>query len=87
MEVDQKDGDGQNANLEIERRRPKSSNGLVSGKSRHPKSMWRDQSLIPRELDKASGTIFDVIMPWVKEQELVEEKKKSENKQRAKSGD
>ena len=49
--------------------------------------MWRDTSLVPRELDKQSGTIFDVIMPWVKDQELEEEKKRSENKARAKSGD
>lgn len=48
--------------------------------------MWRDTSLVPREVDKASGTIFDVIMPWVKEQELEEEKKKNDlKKERAKS--
>ena len=49
--------------------------------------MWRDLSLVPRELEKQSGTIFDVIMPWVKEQELEEDKRKSENKVRAKSND
>lgn len=46
----------------------KRRNGLISGKAKHPKSLWRDQSLVPRDLDRNGETIFDIIMPWVKEQ-------------------
>ncbi len=34
---------------------------------KHPLSLWRDQSLHERQLEDAEGTIFDIIMPWVKE--------------------
>lgn len=36
---------------------------------KHPLSLWRDQSLQERQLEENEGTIFDIIMPWVKEQE------------------
>ena len=36
---------------------------------KHPLSLWRDQSLKERPLEENEGTIFDIIMPWVKEQE------------------
>jgi hypothetical protein len=35
---------------------------------KHPLSLWRDETLLPRELDvEKEGTIFDIIMPWVSE--------------------
>lgn len=42
--------------------------------------MWRDETLIPRVLE-AEDTIFDIIMPWVKEEsELKELQKKKQKK-------
>jgi len=43
---------------------------------KHPLSLWRDQSLTERQLEENEGTIFDIIMPWVKEQEKELEKDK-----------
>ena len=40
---------------------------------RHPLSLWRDDSLIPRLLEK-NEHIFDIIMPWVQEKKEEEEK-------------
>lgn len=44
-------------------------NALEQKYGKHPLSLWRDQSLLERQLEDAEGTIFDIIMPWVKEQE------------------
>ena len=35
-------------------------------KKKHPLSLWRDETLIPRTLE-TDETIFDIIMPWVME--------------------
>ena len=35
---------------------------------RHPNSLWRDDSLVPRQLENKES-IFDIIMPWVAELE------------------
>jgi hypothetical protein len=42
-------------------------NALEEKYSKHHKSLWRDQTLQERQLEDAEGTIFDIIMPWVKE--------------------
>lgn len=55
----------------------RSNNGLISARAGfHKKSLWRDASLIPRDLGGNGETIFDIIMPWVKEQKDELEKKK-----------
>ena len=36
--------------------------------AKHPKSLWRDESLIPRMLEQ-NENIFEIIMPWVKEEQ------------------
>ena len=45
---------------------------------RHPESLWRDDSLMPRALEKGES-IFDIIMPWVAEK-AEEEKKAAKSK-------
>ena len=40
---------------------------------RHPDSLWRDDSLVPRQLEK-NESIFTIIMPWVEEKKEEEEK-------------
>ena len=42
-------------------------------RGRHPLSLWRDDSLLPRQLEK-NESIFDIIMPWVEEKKEEEEK-------------
>jgi hypothetical protein len=39
-------------------------------KGKHPKSLWYDDSLIPKSIDLIEGAnnIFEIIMPWVAEQ-------------------
>jgi len=34
---------------------------------KHPLSLWKDETLIPRPLE-AKESIFDIIMPWVADQ-------------------
>jgi len=41
-------------------------------KKKHPLSLWRDETLIPRVLE-AEDTIFDIIMPWVNEEKELKE--------------
>ena len=36
-------------------------------------SLWRDDSLLPRQLEKGEN-IFEIIMPWVQEKKEEEEK-------------
>lgn len=36
-------------------------------KAKHPKSLWYDESLNARDLEENGETIFDIIMPWVKD--------------------
>lgn len=48
------------------------------GKAKHPKSLWKDETLQPREIGEKDGDIFKIIMPWVQEQE---DEKKKLNKQ------
>ena len=42
-------------------------------RGRHPMSLWRDDSLLPRQLENKES-IFDIIMPWVEEKKEEEEK-------------
>ena len=42
-------------------------------RGRHPNSLWRDDSLVPRQLENKES-IFDIIMPWVGEKKEEEEK-------------
>jgi len=37
------------------------------GKAKHPKSLWKDETLQPREIGEKDGDIFKIIMPWVQE--------------------
>lgn len=47
--------------------------GVIGKKQKHFKSLWYDESLMPRDLDD-NETIFDIIMPWVAEKEEEEKK-------------
>ena len=53
---------------------------IILGKTRkHKKSLWKDSTLIPRELnEERDGDIFKIIMPWVAEKE---EEEKRQNQQ------
>ena len=48
-------------------------------RGRHPQSLWRDDSLIPRQLENKES-IFDIIMPWVEEKKEEEEKAEKKKK-------
>jgi hypothetical protein len=60
-------------------------NAVVIGTARkHPKSLWKDESLKPRELHPTrDGDIFKVLMPWLDERkaELQQNKPKKKSVQ------
>lgn len=58
----------------------------ASGKKpKHPKSLWYDESLVPRDLEDGE-TIFNIVMPWVKEKEEEEKKEFEVTAKAAKKG-
>jgi hypothetical protein len=43
--------------------------GIKIGRNvKHELSLWKDETLVPRPLE-AGENIFEIIMPWVKEQQ------------------
>jgi hypothetical protein len=36
--------------------------------SKHPRSLWKDNDLQPKEFEDLKDNIFDIIMPWVQEE-------------------
>ena len=43
--------------------------------TKHPKSLWRDQSMMPRQFEEnEESDIFKIIMPWVAEKQEEEDK-------------
>lgn len=53
------------------------SSTVVIGRARkHPKSLWKDEAMRPRELNPTrDGDIFKVIMPWLEEKKEEEANK------------
>ena len=50
---------------------------------KHELSLWKDETLVPRALDPGEN-IFEIIMPWVKEQQ--EELNKLKDAEQEKKG-
>jgi len=54
---------------------------LTKRPKRHPKSLWKDATLHPRELVPGKeDDIFKIIMPWVSEKEEEEKLAQDRNK-------